>query len=106
MAYEGGIEVFEKILNILKQGAKLLKDSGLNITEVKELVKKKIAELVEKAIDFKIDFLEYLLERIIIIAINIAIDKFVDEIFENEAVAAALPADAPEAEIAKAIFTI
>jgi len=98
--------VFEKILNILKQGAKFLKDSGLNITEVKELVKKKIAELVEKAIDFKIDFLEYLLERIIIVAINIAIDKFVDEIFENEAVAAALPADAPEAEIAKAIFTI
>ena len=106
MAYKGGIDVFEKILNILKQGAKFLKDSGLNITEVKELVKKKIAELVEKAIDFKIDFLEYLLERIIIIAINIAIDKFVDELFQNEAVAAALPADAPEAEIAKAIFTI
>ena len=106
MADEGGIDVFEKILNILKQGAKFLKDSGLNITEVKELVKKKIEELVEKAIDFKIDFLEYLLERIIIIAINIAIDKFVDEIFEDEAVAAALPADAPEAEIAKAIFTI
>lgn len=105
MADEGGIEVFEKILDILKQGAKFLKDSGLDITEVKELVKKKIEELVEKAIDFKIDFLEYLLERIIIIAINIAIDKFVDEIFENETVAAALPTDAPEAEIAKAIFT-
>ena len=98
--------MFEKILNILKQGAKFLKDSGLNITEIKEIVKKKMAELVEKAIDFKIDFLEYLLERIIIVAINIAIDKFVDEIFEDEAVAAALPADAPEAEIAKAIFTI
>lgn len=98
--------MFEKILNILKQGAKFLKDSGLNITEVKELVKKKVEELVEKAIDFKIDFLEYLLERIIIIAINIAIDKFVDEIFKDEEVAATLPEDAPEAEIAKAIFTI
>ena len=104
MADEGGIEVFEKILNILKQGAKFLKDSGLNITEIKEIVKKKMAELVEKAIDFKIDFLEYLLERIIIIAINIAIDKFVDEIFEDEEKAAALPEDAPEAEIAKALF--
>lgn len=98
--------MFEKILNILKQGAKLLKDAGFNHEEVKEMVKKKLAELVEKAIDFKIDFLEYLLERIVIIAINTTIDKFVDEIFENEAVAAALPADAPEAEIAKAIFTI
>jgi hypothetical protein len=102
---KGGIDVFEKILNILKQGAKFLKDSGLDITEIKEIVKKKIEELVEKAIDFKIDFLEYLLERIIIIAVNIAIDKFVDEIFENDEKAAALPVDAPEAEIAKAIFT-
>jgi len=104
MADEGGIEVFEKILNILKQGAKLLKDAGFNHEEVKEVVKKKLAELVEKAIDFKIDFLEYLLERIIIIAINIAIDKFVDEIFEDDAAAANLEPDAPEAEIAKALF--
>lgn len=104
MADKGGIDVFEKILNILKQGAKFLKDSGLDITEIKEIVKKKIEELVEKAIDFKIDFLEYLLERIIIIAVNIAIDRFVDEIFENDEKAAALPVDAPEAEIAKAIF--
>jgi hypothetical protein len=104
MADEGGIEVFEKILNILKQGAKLLKDAGFNHEEVKETVKKKLAELVEKAIDFKIDFLEYLLERIIIIAINIAIDKFVDEIFEDEEKAAALEPDTPEADIAKAIF--
>ena len=104
MADEGGIEVFEKILNILKQGAKLLKDAGFNHEEVKEMVKKKLAELVEKAIDFKIDFLEYLLERIVIIAINIVIDRFVDEIFEDEEKAAALPEDAPEAEIAKALF--
>lgn len=104
MADEGGIEVLEKILNILKQGAKFLKDSGLNIDEVKEEVKKKIEELVEKAIDFKIDFLEYLLERVVIVAINIALDKFVDEIFEDETVAAALPSDVPETEIAKALF--
>jgi len=104
VADEGGIKMFEKILNILKQGAKLLKDAGFNHEEVKEMVKKKLAELVEKAIDFKIDFLEYLLERIVIIAINTTIDKFVDELFKDDSAAAGLEPDAPEAEIAKALF--
>lgn len=76
-------EFFKTVVEVIKAGAKQLKDAGLDYETVAENLKEHLATMIRNLIDFKINFFEAILEGIIIFVVNMLIDRIVKEIFEE-----------------------
>lgn len=76
-------EFFKTAVEVIKAGAKQLKDAGLDYETIVEKLKENLTTMIRKIINFKIDFFEVVLEGIIIFVINMLIDRIVEKIFEE-----------------------
>lgn len=76
-------EFLKTVTEVIKTGAKALKEAGLDYETIVKQIKEKLAEIIKNLIDFKIDFFEMILESIIIMVVNLLIDKIVKELFEE-----------------------
>ena len=76
-------DFLKTVTEVIKSGAKVLKDAGLDYESVVNQLKEKLEKIIKDLIDLKMNFFEAVLEQIVILIVNMLIDKLVKEIFEE-----------------------